>query len=195
MCWGDPPPFMTFMRGEETQIMGAALRPGITLVITPGTHSKWTRIQAGCIEGFRTCMTGEVYEVLRKHSILGRFMHPDQEDRFDEGSFREGVEVGLAEPALLHSLFSVRTRALFGQESHSGLEAYLSGILIGSEVSGEAYRLGQKGSAVLIAGPQLGRLYQVALAAAGFDEAEHLDADTAVAKGLWHLWQRRGSAS
>ena len=73
---GRPTPISNVMRGEETQIMGAALRPGITLVITPGTHSKWTRIQAGCIEGFRTCMTGEVYEVLRKHSILGALHAP-----------------------------------------------------------------------------------------------------------------------
>jgi 2-dehydro-3-deoxygalactonokinase len=183
------------MRGEETQIVGIALPPGDSLVITPGTHSKWTRIRAGCIEGFRTCMTGEVYELLRRYSILGRFMHPDLESRFDEGSFLDGVGVGIAEPALLHSLFSVRTRALLGRKPHSGLEAYLSGILIGSEVSGEAHCLGCKGSTIVIAGLQLGRLYQLALAAGGFDAVELVDADTAVAKGLWHLWQLRGTAS
>ena len=49
------------MRGEETLIVGAALSHVDTLVIAPGTHSKWAMVQARTIERFRTCMTGEMY--------------------------------------------------------------------------------------------------------------------------------------
>ncbi len=183
------------MRGEETLIVGAALPPGDTLVITPGTHSKWALTQAGNIERFRTCMTGEMYELLRKHSILGRFMQDDHEARYDEGAFLDGVRMGLDEPAVLHSLFSVRTQALFEQKPHTALEAYLSGILIGSEVSGEAHRVRKEGSTIVIASPELGRLYRVALVAGGFEDVRLLDAEAAVARGLWILWQLRGAAS
>lgn len=183
------------MRGEETLIIGAALPPGVTLVIAPGTHSKWAIIQGGHIERFRTCMTGELYELLRKHSILGRFIEGDHQGRYDEGAFREGVQVGLDEPAVLHSLFSVRTRALFEKKPRAALEAYLSGILIGSEVSGEAPRVSKEGPTFVIGRPELGRLYQVALAAAGFKDVRLMDAEAAVANGLWTLWQLRGAAS
>ncbi len=182
------------MRGEETLIIGAALTLGDALVIMPGTHSKWAMTQAGNIVRFRTCMTGEMYELLRKHSILRYSFEDDDDDRFDEAAFLNGVEVGLEEPALLHSLFGVRTGSLFGQKSPPALQAYLSGILIGSEVSGETLRFSSKGSTIVIADPRLGRLYQIALKAGGFGDVGLVDAEVAVARGLWNLWQLRGAA-
>src|SRR5207244_2961662 len=66
--------FPDVLRGEETQIFGA-LDPSVdSLVITPGTHSKWCRVSGGRINGFRTYMTGELFAVLKSHSILGRLM-------------------------------------------------------------------------------------------------------------------------
>ncbi|PMU87476.1 2-dehydro-3-deoxygalactonokinase, partial [Pseudomonas sp. GP01-A4] len=58
------------MRGEETQILGAGVRDGI--LVLPGTHSKWATLEAGRVTGFRTAMTGELYAVLLRHSLLGR---------------------------------------------------------------------------------------------------------------------------
>ena len=62
------------MRGEETQILGAlaALPPADAVICLPGTHSKWARVSDGRILSFATAMTGEVFAVLRRHSILGR---------------------------------------------------------------------------------------------------------------------------
>jgi 2-dehydro-3-deoxygalactonokinase len=183
------------MRGEETLVVGVASTVRDALVIMPGTHSKWAVIQSGSIERFRTSMTGEMYELLRKHSILGRLMPDDQVGRHDEGAFREGVQLALDEPALLHSLFSVRTQALFSQKPHASLNAYLSGILIGSEILGEARQVSRHGSTIVIAGPELGRLYHSALVATGFDDIGVVDAETAVAQGLWILWQLQGATS
>ena len=66
------------MRGEETQILGAMKSSGAHsgLFVLPGTHSKWARVEAGCIVGFETFMTGEVFAVLKEHSVLGRMMAP-----------------------------------------------------------------------------------------------------------------------
>ena len=62
------------MRGEETQIFGALAdeRGARQVVVLPGTHSKWAIVGPAAIEAFATFMTGELYAVLREHSILGR---------------------------------------------------------------------------------------------------------------------------
>jgi 2-dehydro-3-deoxygalactonokinase len=181
------------MRGEETQIVGVASHVGQTVMITPGTHSKWAVVQAGTIESFRTYMTGEIYAVLQKHSILGRLMQDGIGGQFDAASFLDGVHLGLEEPALLHSLFSVRTQGLFEQKTAAALVHYLSGILIGSEVSAEARSHVLDSTVVVIASAELTRLYQIALSACGFGDVRHVDAEGAVAQGLWKLWQLRAA--
>jgi len=40
----------------------------------PGTHSKWALVTGNVLDRFATFMTGEVYAVLKAHSILGRMM-------------------------------------------------------------------------------------------------------------------------
>ncbi|KJV08707.1 hypothetical protein VZ95_16065, partial [Elstera litoralis] len=62
------------MRGEETQIIGALALAGLAdgPICAPGTHSKWVEIDAGRIVSFATFMTGELFALLRDHSLLGR---------------------------------------------------------------------------------------------------------------------------
>ena len=179
------------MRGEETQIVGVAPQVGEMVMITPGTHSKWALVQAGVIESFRTYMTGEIYALLQKHSILGRLMQEGIDGPFDQESFLDGVHLGLEKAALLHSLFSVRTQGLFEQKTPAGLVHYLSGILIGSEVSAEARSHLMGSTVVVIASAELASLYQIALSAGGFCDVRQVDAQDAVAQGLWKLWQLR----
>ena len=71
------------MRGEEVQIFGAlsiAAKPAAR-VLLPGTHSKHAAVNNGSVSGFVTHMTGEVFALLRDHSILGRLMAPRRVDR------------------------------------------------------------------------------------------------------------------
>ncbi len=60
------------LRGEETQLAGiTALRgAGSHLVCMPGTHSKWVAVKDGVVTGFGTWMTGELYSVIAKESVL-----------------------------------------------------------------------------------------------------------------------------
>src|SRR5581483_7715741 len=39
-------------------------------VILPGTHSKWASVTGGAIADFQTYLTGELFELLSKHSFL-----------------------------------------------------------------------------------------------------------------------------
>src|SRR4051794_8032635 len=61
------------MRGEEVQLLGAVATGAVdaeALVCHPGTHNKWVIVRHGKIESFRTVMTGELYSLLKEHSIL-----------------------------------------------------------------------------------------------------------------------------
>lgn len=122
------------MRGEETQIAALLdVLPGGTHVIClPGTHSKWVTVRDGQIITVRTAMTGELFAVLRTHSILGKLMSED--DRFDAYAFDAGLRRSAEGGGWLQHLFSVRTAGLFREFSEASLPSYLSGILIGHEI-------------------------------------------------------------
>jgi len=132
LAWRDEHGTPDVMRGEETQVAGLpddALAHA--LVIQPGTHSKWTVVALGAITTFASYMTGELYSVLRQHSILGRLM---TRDPLEPAAFARGVDAGLRAQAgeLIHTLFAARTLPLFGDLTSGGAADYLSGLLIGS---------------------------------------------------------------
>ena len=60
------------MRGEETQIAGfLKSNPNFSgCLCLPGTHTKWVVVDNGCVEYFRTSITGEMFNIVRQHSIL-----------------------------------------------------------------------------------------------------------------------------
>src|SRR4051812_31127503 len=65
------------MRGEETQILGALrlhshFAKGRHVVCLPGTHTKWAVITDGAVTQFQTALSGELFELLRRHSVLTR---------------------------------------------------------------------------------------------------------------------------
>jgi 2-dehydro-3-deoxygalactonokinase len=162
------------MRGEETQILGCGVDGTICL---PGTHSKWVQVKKARIERFSTSMTGEVYAVLRQHSILGRMM---EEGTPDAAAFAEGVARSGEAGGLLHHLFGVRTRGLMGDLSAAASASYLSGILIGHELRSQDAK-----QVHLLGAPALAALYQQAAAVLGI-ETRTLDSDSAV-RSLYRL--------
>lgn len=163
------------MRGEETQLMGALsqLGPGRHVVCLPGTHSKWVDVIDGRIAGFRTHMTGEVFAVLKGHSILGRLM---AEEADDEGAFDQGLTRARDAGGLLHHLFGSRTRGLLDELPATSLASYLSGILIGHELAVET---AAPAVVHIIGAPRLAALYERALSRFG-KTARVLDPDIAV---------------
>jgi 2-dehydro-3-deoxygalactonokinase len=184
------------MRGEETQIVGALDDDGTpALFVLPGTHSKWAIVRAGRIEAFSTCMTGEVYAVLKDHSILGRMIAPAGQP-FAAGAFGRGTRNALngsGPGALLHDLFGARTLALFGELPPDEVADYLSGLLIGNEIAaGRQWATKRGGSerVTLVGAPALCARYSVALAIAGIAVSEG-PADAA-ARGLWRIAQHAG---
>ena len=167
----DPTGFPDVMRGEETQIMGALARGGVQgrrCFVLPGTHSKWAWSEAGRIMRFATYMTGEVYDVLARHSILGRLMTGERPDpaAFARGLERARRSAGAPPGQLLHELFSARTLGLFAAIPAEGLASYLSGLLIGAELAAALEEAGPV-EVMILGSSTLGPLYAEALAAAG----------------------------
>jgi 2-dehydro-3-deoxygalactonokinase len=155
------------MRGEEVQLLGAAsagLIPQNCLVCHPGTHNKWATVSAGRITTFRTVMTGELFNLLREHSILADLLQADVEP--DHQAFRAGVRRALDYHDAQAELFTVRARVLLGQAPRDEAGSYASGLLIGSDI-----RIGLSGNAasdVIVMGrPELTELYAAALSEAG----------------------------
>jgi 2-dehydro-3-deoxygalactonokinase len=150
------------MRGEETQVFGALDLLGLeaTSLVLPGTHSKWVRVAGGRIESFATFMTGELYALLRQHSILARTM-PEGDGELDESAFERGVIHSLHSSSLLHAAFSARTLALFDRLPAASLPSYLSGLVIGEELAAQQLTAGA--DVVLIGAEALTRRYELGL--------------------------------
>jgi 2-dehydro-3-deoxygalactonokinase len=167
------------MRGEEVQVMGAlalGAGQGIGSILVAGTHAKHVRLEGATIAGFSTHMTGEVFAVLKEHSILGRTM---EGGGFDEPAFVRGVARARETGGLLHHLFGVRTRVLMGELAGSAASDYLSGILVGHTLAAAA----PQPPVLVIGAPALAQRY--CRAAAHFGIAAHpLASERATLAGL-----------
>jgi 2-dehydro-3-deoxygalactonokinase len=178
------------IRGEETQIVGEA-RSGRAAVVLPGTHSKWAFVEDGRIVWFATFMTGELYGVLKEHSILGRLMAESAAP--DDAAFARGLAYAQEGPGgLLKRLFSARTLGLFDRLPASGISDYLSGLLIGSEIAEALPCLPGEptGEITVIGDSVLAERYRQALAATGL--GVRAAADGASARGQLRIARAAG---
>jgi 2-dehydro-3-deoxygalactonokinase len=177
------------MRGEETQLFGAVaagLCPANTLVCHPGTHNKWALIEDGRVTRFRTIMTGELFNLLRQHSILKGWL--DQPAVPDE-AFRAGVADGLEGRALTADLFGVRAGILLGLRSAEEAASFVSGLLIGADVRTGLAEY-EADSVVVMGRPELTALYDAALQVAGA-KAEAVDGEAALLAGINAIVEQR----
>ena len=181
------------MRGEELQLLGwVASNEGASqsdrLFCLPGTHTKWARIEDGYLQDFDTSLTGELFALLKEHSILVAKDEVIFAKPFDEESFLRGVDVILNQPrALLHSLFSTRTRKLTLGESAGDGPSYLSGLLIGSCVQNAIDLFGTPDAGIeLIGDPSLCRKYAIAIERMG-QKSQILDGVDAIYAGFLAL--------
>ncbi|MEP6748790.1 MAG: 2-dehydro-3-deoxygalactonokinase [Bacteroidota bacterium] len=126
------------MRGEETQLLGCTSidTPGKQIFIFTGTHSKHITTIDGSATAIQTYMTGEFFELLARKSILSDSVTAGGsiEDKENKLAFEQGVQDSLRQN-LLHHSFMVRTNQLFKRFSKTENYFYLSGLLIGAELS------------------------------------------------------------
>jgi 2-dehydro-3-deoxygalactonokinase len=173
------------MRGEEVQVLGA-LAAGLVdsdaLICHPGTHNKWTVLHRGRIQSFRTVMTGELFNLLKGHSILADLLKGKVDDN---DVFREAARHAIFHESLPAELFSIRASVLLGRMKAEDAASYASGLLIGTDV-----RIGltvPTGAQVVVMGrPELTRLYASALGQAN-REAIELDGERCFVSGIQEI--------
>ena len=165
--------FDDVMRGEETQVFGAAAVLGVqnASMVLPGTHSKWVRLEDGAITQFNTFMTGEFYALLAQHSILAKSL-PEASGApvaLDTAAFLQGIDRAQTSYAscqgLLGNAFSTRVKSLFNELQPAQAASYLSGLVIGDELA--AMRLSVGGEVIVIGSATLCERYTLALAHLG----------------------------
>ncbi|WP_136253514.1 2-dehydro-3-deoxygalactonokinase [Onishia niordana] len=196
------------MRGEETQLAGlVARRPGFDgAVCLPGTHAKWARLKGGRISGFTTFMSGELFKLLSRDSVLRHSLNSEDlagslDDEAQQAAYLEGIDTALSDPGRLSAeLFGIRARDLLDSRLPSGtargawLGARLSGLVLGLELSGATAHLATGSQVVLIGAESLCQRYRLALEHLGFAVAIEANADM-ILSGLGHIHQRDESDS
>ena len=125
------------MRGEEIQAIGLSHQlpdqeKGILLL--PGTHSKHLYFDKGRFIDFNTHMTGELYEIISRHSILAPSLLQTEWNSKYEESFLKGVVKGVANEQMT-VLFSIRANSLLHGVSAQENAYFLSGLLVGAELA------------------------------------------------------------
>ncbi|NME67978.1 2-dehydro-3-deoxygalactonokinase [Flammeovirga aprica] len=162
------------MRGEEIQAVGLTDYLPIKskgILLLPGTHSKHITYQKGIFNGFKTYMTGEIFDLISSQSLLSvsiqkAFFEPQYQPAFMAG-VRKGMEGNLSS-----SLFSIRAKDLMHNEYFMRnqnidpqavkIENYyfLSGLMIGEELT---YLKDVNEHISMAANGVLGKLYRIAL--------------------------------
>ncbi|MGH6613499.1 2-dehydro-3-deoxygalactonokinase [Sphingomonas sp.] len=173
------------MRGEEVQLLGAVaagLAPADALLCQPGTHSKWARVRGGSVTGFRTAMTGEMFALLKAHSLLGDFLTGAVADG---PAFREGMALA-QDDRLLSNLFGERAGVVLGHRDAGETAARVSGLLIGTDVREQGLSAGEK--VHILADAALGDLYAAAVTVTG-GMPVLLDSHAAFAAGITAIWK------
>ncbi|MCU0832033.1 MAG: 2-dehydro-3-deoxygalactonokinase [Rhizobiaceae bacterium] len=169
------------MRGEETQLLGLAALTGMVdgIACLPGTHSKWVRLEGGRIADFATGMTGELFALLSRQSILRHSVGGVTQVSGEDPAFIANVAHGLAGSGGLSRLFSVRAASLLNGATEQASAAALSGLLIGAEIRGLAALIGaSQGPIAIISSGALARLYASALTMAGYKPSVHQGEET-----------------
>jgi 2-dehydro-3-deoxygalactonokinase len=161
------------MRGEESEIIGLMSDSGLaarrdrSLLVLPGSHSKHVWIEDRSVVDFRTFMTGELFEVLGRESLLKASVDPsvraagDSLSGPDRAAFQEGAAWAM-DRGLAGGLFRVRTRAVLDGCPLANNTWFFSGLLIGAELEGIA-RTAKDRPVILAATSGLSELYGLAL--------------------------------
>jgi 2-dehydro-3-deoxygalactonokinase len=187
------------MRGEETQLLGAicgslaaGLEAGKQLVCMPGTHTKWVSVYDGVVQEFLTVPTGELFALLRDHSVIVR----DQTTAVvhHAAEFERGLAEARRHPEIpvLHKIFQARTLRLDQQLSPQGAASWMSGLLVGTDVAGALQLLDDTDphAPVHVVGTaELIDAYAAALTACG-RVAQAVDGTGAAFAGLGYLYRQ-----
>ena len=149
----------------------------------PGTHCKWVQLNGRRVQRFTTVMTGELFEILRTHSVLRHSLGGDADGPGRDQGVEAGLAAGLEAPhKMMVNLFKVRAGSLLSGRKPDWCAGFLSGLLIGSEIGGQRDWISEA-PIPLIGGVALVNLYARGFAMIGA-RTRIIDATEATLAGL-----------
>ena len=127
------------------------------IICLPGTHTKWVHVSAGEVISFRTFMSGELFDLVSRYSVL---KHSVKSDDWNDKEFKSAVSESISNPQKIFSdFFKLRADHLLKQVEQSELRSKLSGYIIGAELAGaKPYWLGQ--NVVILGNDNLSKIYK-----------------------------------
>ena len=150
------------MRGEETQIAGFLLN-NVDFngsICLPGTHSKWVNMSSYNIQEFTTFLTGELYEIVKKYSILNHSLNTTE---LDDEIVKSSAKLIIENPSFItNKLFEIRADNLLKNSNQTSNNSKLVGYLLGIELSGSRTYWEDK-DLVIIGSSNLNKYYELIL--------------------------------
>ena len=147
------------------------------------SHSKWVRANGETVDRFATFMTGELFDVISRETILSHAVTgAEQADDID--AFRSAVTAAFERPSFAANLlFQVRSgQLLYGGKPASAREK-ISGTLIGLELAAGLAGDIPGAGITLVASGRLQTLYQLAFDTVSVP-VRSIGAENAVRRGL-----------
>ena len=150
------------MRGEETQIAGFLLN-NVDFngsICLPGTHSKWVNMNSYNIQEFTTFLTGELYEIVKKYSILNHSLNTTE---LDDEIVKSSAKLIIENPSFIsNKLFEIRADNLLKNSNQTSNNSKLVGYLLGIELSGSRTYWEDK-DLIIIGSSNLNKYYELIL--------------------------------
>lgn len=180
----DQPNDVNVMRGEEIQLLGATAAGNFDCYLFPGTHSKWVSVStANQIHTYQTIMTGELFSILMDHSLLGFGVNK----QINDTAFNQGLYASIENKDIIEQLFFARAAKVLGHLSVNDVAGWLSGALIGHEISSQLKNYPDAKHFAIVANPQLGKLYQQAFLLHGLN-ASLLEPEQTIINGFRSIY-------
>lgn len=167
------------MRGEETQIFGFMRQhPDFAgTIILPGTHSKWVEVRDRQVTGFKTYMTGEMFNLLSEQSVV-RLSTATK--GWDGDAFIAGVNDATDHPQDFTNLvFSLRAKSLLAGLTPVQSRSMLSGLLMGMEIKSGMNSF-STAQVAIVGGAKLMSIYGQAFAQFGIEPLCDMDTNFTV---------------
>ena len=181
------------MRGEEVQAFGVLSQlnsPEHHYICCPGAHSKWIQVQDHSVCNVHSFMTGELFALLSRFSVVGTKMEGTY---VDHEVFKRGLAIAKESDFLLADLYTVYTEGKAEQIRSTSLSCFMSALLIGNEIKSVRKMFPDLKKFVLVGAPWVMELYQMAAESFGL-EVEVIKSDNAVVMGLVDIYhQMKGS--
>lgn len=128
---------MDVMRGEEVEVFGILSQQpdlGAALVILPGSHSKFVRLdEHKNVVALATTMAGEIFDTLTHQTILASSLDHQFVQVLDTAYLLKGAELSL-KVGIARSCFSVRLLDLFTDVTLDQKSSFLLGAILASDL-------------------------------------------------------------